>query len=261
MESRESLQAALQEIQAWENDQKDLFIWEKIGRIPFMILDKMTPAFLHNKIKQIVEELANYVDHGGKYLTKPATSFQTASQAIEKPIVGFMDIQTLSLAEMDTIADHFVSSRKKAATVQGASTGLGGLFTLAIDIPFIVGLTLKTLQETAISYGYDPQDPAERIFIVQCMQFASSDIVGKRALLDQWNEASSRNATSQVQGWREVFTMYADNYGWKKLFQMIPVAGMVFGAFINRQSINDVGEVGKMMYKKRRILERLSTEN
>ncbi len=62
---------------------------------------------------------------------------------------------------------------------------------------------------------------------------------------------------SQLQGWREVVYTYRDNFGWKKLFQMVPVAGMIFGAFINRSMISDLSEAGMMLYRKRKILERL----
>ena len=48
-----------------------------------------------------------------------------------------------------------------------------------------------------------------------------------------------------------------DHFGWKKLFQMIPIAGIIFGAFINRSSIGDVAETGMMLYRKRRIIERI----
>ena len=61
-----------------------------------------------------------------------------------------------------------------------------------------------------------------------------------------------------MQGWREVVFSYRDQMGWKKLFQMIPIAGLVFGAFINRSAVNDIAEAGKMLYRKRRIIERLA---
>ena len=38
---------------------------------------------------------------------------------------------------------------------------------------------------------------------------------------------------------------------------MIPVAGMIFGAYMNKTAIQDVGEAANMLYKKRRVLERL----
>lgn len=41
---------------------------------------------------------------------------------------------------------------------------------------------------------------------------------------------------------------------------MIPIAGLVFGAFINRSAINDIAEAGMMLYRKRRIIERLNED-
>ncbi|TWJ39785.1 hypothetical protein CHCC5027_1366 [Bacillus paralicheniformis] len=39
---------------------------------------------------------------------------------------------------------------------------------------------------------------------------------------------------------------------------MVPVAGILFGAISNRSMVNGVAETGMMMYKKRRIMERLA---
>lgn len=150
---------------------------------------------------------------------------------------------------------------------QGATTGIGGIFTLSIDIPLLLGISLKTLQEIAVAYGYDPNDKKERIFIVKCLQFTSSDIVGKQAVLKELSAYSDPSMEkndeiiSQVQGWREVIMTYRDNFGWKKLFQMIPIAGMIFGSFINKSMIHDIGETGKMLYKKRRIYEKLKEQS
>lgn len=42
-----------------------------------------------------------------------------------------------------------------------------------------------------------------------------------------------------------------------KTFPDGAIAGMVFGAAANRSTLNDITETGMMLYKKRRILERL----
>ncbi|MGB3100300.1 MAG: EcsC family protein, partial [Psychrobacillus psychrotolerans] len=158
-------------------------------------------------------------------------------------------------------------NRKNIATIQGAGTGIGGIFTLSLDIPFLLGLQLKTLQDIAICYGYDPNDKKERLFIIKSLQFISSDIVGKQVILaqlskfDSQDEETKREVVSELQGWREVVLSYRDQFGWKKMFQMIPIAGLVFGAFINRSAINDIGEAGMMLYRKRRIVERLNKDN
>ena len=86
---------------------------------------------------------------------------------------------------MDQAVEKLTGNRKKLATIQGASTGIGGIFTLTIDIPLLLGLQLKTLQDIAICYGYDPNDKKERLFIVKCLQFVSADIVGKQSILKQ----------------------------------------------------------------------------
>lgn len=264
MESKEQLEVHLQAIQAWEQDQKGLWFWEKLGRIPFKILDKMTPAFIQNKIGLLVAELGGYIQSGGKYLISEQSMIQKIRDTSSiNDIHTIPDIGKMPLADMISMSEKLQNERVKLATVQGASTGIGGIFTLAIDIPVILGMALKTLQEIAIIHGYDPNDKMERIFIVKCLQFASADIVGKEAILNELSSMHedkqvSENMISQLQGWQEVFFTYRDQFGWKKLFQMVPIAGMIFGAYANKGMINDVAEAGIMLYRKRRIYEKLN---
>ncbi|MFP7296709.1 EcsC family protein [Neobacillus niacini] len=262
IETADYLTEELKKIEDWEKEQKDLWFWEKIGRLPFMLLDKLTPKVIQDKIGLAIDELGNYIQTGGQYLVKEETVLKKfAPNALSQDELRLDMLEQIPVNKMDEIAEEIRTSRTKIATVQGATTGIGGLFTLAIDIPVLLGLSLKVLQEIAICYGYDPKEKSERIFIVKCLQFSSSDIVGKKAILEELTSLHQGNQNnqmiSQLQGWREVVTTYRDSFGWKKLFQMIPIAGMIFGAFINRSSIGDVAEAGKMLYRKRRILERL----
>lgn len=264
MENREQLINYLQEIEAWEKDQKGLWFWERLGRIPFKILDKMTPAFIQQKLALLVDELGSYIQSGGKYLINEQMMIQKIRNQSSNPnIFAISDIGNIPLEEMIALSDKLQKERVKLATVQGASTGFGGIFTLAIDIPFILGMALKTLQEIAIIHGYDPNDKMERIFIVKCLQFTSADIVGKEAILEELasmhdNKNASETMISQLQGWQEVFFTYRDQMGWKKLFQMVPIAGMIFGAYANKGMMQDVAETGIMLYRKRRIYEKLN---
>lgn len=263
MESREQLQHYLVEIDAWEKDQKGLWFWEKLGRIPFRILDKLTPQFIQDKIGVMISELGNYVQTGGQYLVSEKAVIQYAEKETLQTFDSVAQIAELPVAQMTSLAESLVKSRVKFATWQGATTGFGGLFTLAIDVPAVLGTALKTLQEIAILHGYDPKQPEERIFIVKCLQFASSDVVGKEAILNELSTMHvqtdrKKEMMSQLKGWQEVFFTYRDQYGWKKLFQMVPVAGMIFGAYANKGMIEDVAEVGMMLYRKRRIYEKLA---
>ncbi|CAH1223146.1 hypothetical protein PAECIP111891_05462 [Paenibacillus allorhizoplanae] len=274
-ETTNELRQALHEIEAWEADQKDLWFWEKLGRLPFQVLDRLTPKFLNKKIGEALDELGNYLQAGGRYLISEKGTLRHVEEVFERSrgkrneLTEGITIEkvgtTLPLQVLDVTADEIVQSRSKIATLQGATTGIGGILTLAIDIPAILGLSLKTIQEIAICYGYDPKDKQERIFTIKVLQFSSSDIVGKKAILEELGnyatvDKESVQMISQLQGWREVFATYRDNWGWKKLFQLVPIAGILFGAWINRGTLKDVGEAAKMLYRKRRILERLHAQ-
>lgn len=262
MESEKVLLTYLAEIEKWEKDQKKMFIWEKISRLPFKFIDKITPKVIQEKIGQLVSELGNYVQTGGNYLVNKNQMIKIIQTSTGKNnLQSIDDIKALPISEMITLSEQLQQKRAKIATVQGASTGIGGLFTLAIDIPVVLGLALKTLQEIAIIHGYDPTEKEERIFIVKCLQFAFADVVGKEAILKELasigQQDQSKEMISQLKGWQEVFYTYVDQFGWKKLFQMVPIAGIVFGAYANRGMIKDVAEVGTMLYRKRRIFEKL----
>jgi hypothetical protein len=254
METKQVLEQELQSIHRWEQEQKDLWFWEKLGRLPFKVLDQLTPSIVHKKLGQLLDELGSYIQTGGQYLVNE-------EKILEKlRVTTVQQAAHLPLATMDRVCDELIQSRVTFAQYQGATTGVGGILTLAIDIPALLGLALKTLQEIAIIYGYNPKEKKERIFIVKCLQFTSADIVGKKAILDELTSFSNehRQVFSQIQGWREVMMTFRDQYGWKKLFQFVPIVGIIFGAVFNRAFIKDIAETGKILYRKRRILERLS---
>jgi hypothetical protein len=250
-------------IHKWEKEQKDLWFWEKLGRLPFALLDRITPKSVQEFLGKVLDELGSFIQTGGKYLiSEKEILTELAGQMGMPPSELTLDqVAHLPLSAMNEVAEKLKKSRAEWAMMQGATTGIGGIFTLAIDIPVLLGLSLKVLQEMAFAYGYNPNEKRERIFIVKCLQFASADYVGKQSViqyLTRFQEGEiQRESISELQGWREVITTYGENFGWKKLFQLIPVIGIIFGAILNRSTVDEVAEAGMMLYRKRRILEKL----
>ncbi|PKG23405.1 EcsC family protein [Niallia nealsonii] len=264
MEDQQYLLKELTAIQKWEKEQRGLWFWEKLGRLPFKLLDRWTPAFMQKKIGQLLDEMGHYIQSGGKFLS----NISSVKKIYQKHSIQTLEeVQKLPIEEMKIAVGKITQNRKKWATLQGASTGVGGIFTLSIDIPVLLSMQLKILQDIAICYGFNPNDKKERIFIIKCLQFVSADIVGKEAILKQLaefeenNEHVQREVISEMQGWKEVVFAYRDTFGWKKLFQMVPVFGIIFGAFSNRSSIEAIAEAGDMLYRKRRIKEKFNTWN
>jgi hypothetical protein len=268
IETTDFLLNELKKIEAWENEQKDIWFWEKIGRWPFALLDKVTPKFIQTKMGTVIDEVGSYIQTGGQYLIKEddiLKKFISMENPADSDHISLNDVKHFPLSKMDEVANDIRNLRVQLATYQGATTGIGGFFTLAIDIPLLLGISLKVLQEIALCYGYNPTDKAERIFIVKCLQFTSSDIVGKKSILESLSsfhyEKQNLQMISQLEGWREVLYTYRDNFAWKKLFQVIPIIGIIFGALLNRSTVGDIAETGMMLYRKRLILERLKDEH
>ncbi|MCY7617781.1 MULTISPECIES: EcsC family protein [Bacillus] len=263
MEEKEWLKAQLKEIEQWEKDQQKVWFWEKLSRLPFQMLDKLTPAFIQKKIGVLLDEMGHYIQSGGAYLTsEKGIIHQFQKKCADDSIQRIEDIEKAPIEIMDAISEHMGKNRTNLATVQGATTGVGGMFTLAADIPAVLGLSLKTLQDIAVTYGYDPKNKKERVFIIKCLQLNSADVVGKKSILKelrsyQASEGKHENMISQIQGWREVVYNYRDSFGWKKLFQLVPIAGILFGAVSNRSQLKGIAETGMMQYRKRRIVTRL----
>ncbi|MCM3785244.1 EcsC family protein [Neobacillus mesonae] len=308
-EHRDYLQGELAVIEQWEKEQKDIFFWEKLGRLPFTLLDKITPKIVRDKLGDALNELGAFIQNGGRFLVKKKAvlrriekvtneeasqdpsgeakkssvkslfkQLSTAASSVTASVTGkgekqeeaedaqasitLEHVAQLPISMMDKAADEIISERVKFATASGAATGVGGFITMAADIPLVLGNSLKTLQEIAICYGFNLEEPMERVFVLKCLQFSSADIVGKKAILAELasfdKEHTNAEVISQIKGWSEVVATYRDNLGWKQLFQMIPIAGIVFGSISNKGTLSDVSEAGKMLYKKRRLLKRLS---
>ncbi|MED5016684.1 EcsC family protein [Paenibacillus chibensis] len=269
----------LKRIEAWEKDQKQAWFWEKLSRLPFMLLDRLTPKLIRDKLGDALGEVGRFLQTGGQFLVQQKSVLKLLQAAEqnrqggrrheideaggEGGVLTLEKAAHLPLETMDRTAEELIGRRVKFAAAQGATTGVGGVFTLAADIPMVLGLSLKVLQEIALCYGYDPRSEQERVFIVKCLQFASADIVGKKAVLEELSlfeeNHKSLQVFSQIQGWREVVQTYRDSFGWKKLFQLVPVAGILFGSISNKGTMEDVAQAGKMLYRKRRILERLKS--
>lgn len=206
------LQKELQNIEAWEKEQKQVFFWEKLSRLPFMLLDKVTPKLIRDKLGDLLGEMGRFLQSGGQYLVQPKSVLKlleqnrqqhsgtlAAGETIDEPQGGLTleQARELPLAIMDRTVEELIRGRVKFAAVQGATTGVGGVFTLAADIPMVLGLSLKVLQEIAVCYGYDPRTEQERIFIVKCLQFASADVVGKKRCWKSWRCSSARTRNSR----------------------------------------------------------------
>ncbi|GAE45345.1 EcsC protein [Mesobacillus boroniphilus JCM 21738] len=83
MDARDYLLNELKEIEKWEKDQKGLWFWERLTRLPFKMLDRFTPKFIQEKVGVLLDELGSYIQTGGQYLTSEKSVFQFFEKRLE----------------------------------------------------------------------------------------------------------------------------------------------------------------------------------
>ncbi|MGV2516554.1 UNVERIFIED_CONTAM: EcsC family protein, partial [Bacillus subtilis] len=84
----------------------------------------------------------SFVQTGGQYLTTEKQIIKMFQRQLpEETFESLEYVRKAPLPVMDEIAEGMGKNRINTATVQGATTGVGGVFTLAADIPAVLGLS------------------------------------------------------------------------------------------------------------------------
>lgn len=118
-ERKEDLHQQLKEIEKWEKDQQKVWFWEKLSRLPFQLLDKLTPEFIQKKIGKLLDEVGSFVQTGGQYLTSEKQIIRMFQKKLPEEIFESLeDIRKAPLPVMDEIAEGMGKNRTNAATVQ-----------------------------------------------------------------------------------------------------------------------------------------------
>ena len=166
----------------------------------------------------------------------------------------------MSLYERDELFKVKLSSFRKTAVVEGAGTGVGGIFLGIADFPLLLTIKMKFLFESAAVYGFDTNEYEERLFLLHIFQLAfSSD--EKRIetfyIIENWEEQKHKIADID---WQVFQQEYRDHIDLVKMFQLIPGFGAVVGAFANYNLLDQLGETAMNAYRLR-LLQKPEREN
>jgi hypothetical protein len=157
----------------------------------------------------------------------------------------------LSLYERDELLKEKLSAFRKTAGIEGAGTGAGGILLGIADFPLLLSIKMKFLFEAASVYGFDTNDPEERLFILQVFLLAfSSEQKRKETLMiiEDWEHQKYKVVDMD---WREFQQEYRDYIDLVKMFQMVPGIGAVVGAFANYNLLDQLGETAMNSYRLR----------
>jgi len=205
-------------------------------------------------------------------------------------IARLADLRRLDLADIDEVRGHAHEWYYPAlAALSGAGAGLvitGGELVIvagagataapeagaiagafAADASFVLGLASRCAGQVALDYGYDPEEPVEKLFIMAIVNVATaaSSSAKTAALSDisRLTQALARQASLDVVN-ESVVARVANQFG--KLFgvkmtrralgSIVPVAGILLGGTFNWAMLESIVDAANIAYRRRFLLEK-----
>lgn len=163
--------------------------------------------------------------------------------------------KNLLLIERDDLLKEITKVYSKAAMLEGAGTGAGGILLSIADFPLLLSIKIKFLYEAAAIYGFDTADYRERLYVLHIFQLAfSSKAKSKEILihLESWDSyVKTLPYDINAFDWRSFQQEYRDYIDLAKLLQLVPGIGAVVGAYVNTKLMSKLSATAMYAYHMR----------
>ena len=137
---------------------------------------------------------------------------------------------------------------------------------MAADAAATIVASNRAVAHVAAYYGYDIDDPGERVFALGALSMGLAEDAGKLAAYRElnkivqalarrqtWKQLSSNQVTRVVQA---VYASLGMRLTQRKLAQAVPVVGIVIGAGLNARALARVVDDAEHLYLERFLRER-----
>ncbi|MFD6988085.1 EcsC family protein [Streptomyces sp. NPDC059943] len=205
-------------------------------------------------------------------------------------VAAISDVRRLDLEQVDAVRGRAASwYYPAAAALSGAGAGLvisGGQLVIAAsagaaaapsggaiagafvaDTAVVLGLASRAVGQVSLLYGYDPEETAERLFVMSVVNAgtASSATAKNAAMADisRLTQALFRGKTWEVLNdavVAKVSRQFANAFGFrltkKGLGKAVPAVGILVGGTLNWTTLEGVVDAAEMAYRRRFLLEK-----
>lgn len=184
------------------------------------------------------------------------------------------DLKKHDLEKSDQLANEVHNWAIGLATVEGGGTGAAGVFGLAVDIPAIIVIALRTIHKIGVCYGFEVKTKSDREFVLAIMAASgANEMKEKVAALSTlraievsvakttWKKLAEKAATEQfgkeagIIGIKNLAKQLGINLTKRKTLQAIPAIGAIVGASVNGWYIKEVGWAARRAFQERWLME------
>ncbi len=182
----------------------------------------------------------------------PAKFLLQLRAAYRLPISGYHGVYSLTMGELDMVADEIIRSGMKGAALEGAGLGLGGLMTIVPDLGILSAITMRTIQKLSLIYGFEFNTDHEIAELwIAAASAAGVDI--SRELLEK--EVVNKFVPRVIQ---RIAARASGEVVEKWAGRVIPLASSAIGAGLNYWFVRAWGRRAKAHFRERHLLLRQS---
>jgi hypothetical protein len=205
-------------------------------------------------------------------------------------VASLADLRCLDLEQIDAVRGRGTSwYYPLAAAISGAAAGLvisGGELNVTAsagaaaapsgaavasaflgDAAVVLGLASRSVGHVSLLYGYDPEEPAEKLFVMSVVNAgtAMSATAKTAALADisrltqslirgrLWAVLDKSVVTQVAKGFAKAFGI---RFTKQSLGKVVPVAGTVIGGAFNWATVEAIVDAADVAYRRRFLLEK-----
>ena len=260
------------EITRWEIDpiSSTSGLSKKLDSLKDAVMSKV-PESISKPIADAMEGWMNVLhDVSDKFVRKEVLVKEVASDPavlnsglqVEK----IEDLRKVHLEVLDRISLASLRGGKALAGGEGVLAGLAGFVGMAIDVPGLMSINLRFINQIANTYGFDIMaSEEERLFAFSVLGASNTSQAAKATFLKQLNEIAVAVAKRKtwkdlsksviVQVLQQIAKIVGIRLTKKKLTQVIPILGSLTAGGSNYKFTHDNLVAARMMYRKRWLIE------
>ncbi|HHW37190.1 MAG TPA: EcsC family protein [Bacillales bacterium] len=197
------------------------------------------------------------------------------ARVLDEDIDKVSDLKKLNIDQLVYLADQQMAKYRIYSFTQGGLAGTGGAL-LGVDVPAVIMLNLRAVQNIANVYGYDVNIPYEMMTSLRVFHAATmpkrmraagwSKLINEvRQFDDQFYYLNEKDEELTNETWLEqpliqilkamVIILFR-----KKVIQGLPLISMAFGAGMNYKLSRQVTEFANHYYQMRYLIEKSNEE-
>lgn len=165
------------------------------------------------------------------------------------------------LKTLDKSSKHSKAINESIAAIEGGVLGLLGIGLP--DIPLFLGVIVKTINEIALSYGFQYVSDEEKAYLLYLICTAMSKEDQRQAYdlktehLGQDIDAHSPTNIDLDDVMKKTSDLLSNTLLTAKFIQGLPLVGVI-GGVVNPMMINKIGRYARIKYKKRYLLSKIN---